>query len=40
MLADNGAVLPDHDAIGIGLDLNRPADGARGDRVFVLVEGD
>jgi hypothetical protein len=27
MLADNGAVLADHNAIGIGLDLNRPADG-------------
>jgi hypothetical protein len=39
MLADDGAVLADDDAVGIGLDLNRPADSARGDRVFVLVEG-
>jgi hypothetical protein len=27
MLADNHAVLPDPDAIGIGLNLDRPADG-------------
>ena len=40
MFGDDGAVLPEHDAVGIGLDLHRPADGARGDRVFVLVEGD
>src|SRR6266446_4066098 len=26
------------DAIGISLDLDRPADGARGDRVLVVVE--
>ena len=38
MLADDLAVLADHDAIGVGLDLDRPADGARRDRVAVVVE--
>jgi len=38
MLADNRAVLADHDAIGIGLDLDRPANGTRSDRVLVVVE--
>jgi hypothetical protein len=38
MLADDHTVLADHDAVGIGLDLDRPADGARGDRVLVVVE--
>jgi hypothetical protein len=38
MLADDGAVLADHEALGIGLDLDRPADSAGGDRVFVVVE--
>jgi hypothetical protein len=38
MLADDRAILADHNAIGIGLDLNRSADGARGDRVLVVVE--
>src|SRR5277367_7036780 len=38
MLADHGAVLTDNDAVGISLDLDRPADGARGDRVLVVVE--
>jgi hypothetical protein len=50
MLADDCALLADHNAIGrrvrplagprtgAGLDLDRPADGARGDRVFVVVE--
>ena len=32
------AILADHDVIGISLDLDRPADGARDDRVFVVVE--
>src|SRR5262249_48022214 len=38
MLADDRTVLTDHKAIGAGLDLDRPADGARGDRVLVVVE--
>jgi hypothetical protein len=38
MLADDRAILADHNEIGIGLDLNRSADGARGDRVLVVVE--
>jgi len=38
MLTDDRAVLTDHDAIGISLDLDRPADGARSDRVLVVVE--
>lgn len=29
MFADDHAVLPDDDAVGIGMDLDRPADGAR-----------
>src|SRR5271167_1089850 len=31
MLADDRAILADHDAVGVGLDLDRPADGPRGD---------
>jgi len=38
MLAHDGAVLADHKAIGVGLDLDRPSRGPRGDRVFVIVE--
>src|SRR5271167_606223 len=38
MFADDCAVLADHEAIGIGLELDRPADGTRGDRVLVVVE--
>src|SRR5207248_8618933 len=38
MLADDRAILADHNAIGVSLDLDWPADGARGDRVFVVVE--
>ena len=50
MFADNRAVVADHNAIGprvrplagprtsSGLDLDRPADGTRGDRVLVVVE--
>jgi hypothetical protein len=33
MLADDCAILADHDVIGISLDLDGPADGTRGDRV-------
>jgi hypothetical protein len=38
MLADDRAILADHNEFGIGLDLNRSADCARGDRVLVVVE--
>ncbi len=38
MLADDPAVLADHDAVGIGVDLDRPPDRAGGHRVFVVVE--
>ena len=38
MLADDCAILADHNAIGIGLDLDRPPHGARGDRVLVVVK--
>ena len=38
MLADDPAVLAELDPIGIGTDLDRAADRARGDRVAVVVE--
>ena len=38
MLADDNAVLADDDALGISLDLDRPADSARADRVLVVIE--
>ena len=38
MLGNDASVLADHDAVGIGMDLDRPPDGAGGDRVFVIVE--
>jgi hypothetical protein len=38
MLADDNAVLADDDALGISLDLDRPADGTRTDRILVVVE--
>src|SRR5207244_12315624 len=38
MFAGDYSVLADDDAIGIGLDLDRPADGTRGYRVLVIVE--
>ena len=40
MAADHAAILAQLDAIGIGADLDRPADGARQDRVLVVVEPD
>ena len=40
MLADEPALLAQLDPIGIGADLHRAADGARGDRVAVVVEAD
>ncbi len=38
MLGNDHAVLTDDDPIRIGVDLDRPADGRRQDRVFVVVE--
>src|SRR6516165_7851696 len=38
MLADDGTVMADDDALGVGLHLHRPADGPRSDRVFVVVK--
>ena len=38
MLADDCALPADHNAIGISLDLDWPADRTRGDRVLVVVE--
>ena len=38
MLRNDPSILTDHDAVGIGLDLDRAADGAGCDRVLVVVE--
>lgn len=38
MSGDDHAVLADDDPVGIGMDLDRAADGRRQDRVFVGVE--
>src|SRR5208283_1381261 len=38
MLADDNTVLADDDALGISLDLDRPTDGPRSDRILVAVE--
>src|SRR5579872_7568086 len=38
MLSDDAPVLANDDPISIGLDLDRPADRAGADRVFVVVE--
>jgi hypothetical protein len=40
MFADDPPVLADHDAIGVGVDVDRPTNGAGADRVFVVVEPD
>ena len=40
VLTDDAAVLAQLDAVGVGPDLDRPAHGARRDRVFVVVESD
>jgi hypothetical protein len=40
VLGDDAPVLADDDAIRIGLDLDRMADGACADRVAVVVEAD
>jgi hypothetical protein len=38
MFGNDPAVLADHDAVSIGLDLNGPPDRARFHRVLVVVE--
>src|SRR5258705_5762995 len=38
MLGNDASVLADHDAVGIGMNLDRTPDGAGRDRVFVVVE--
>src|SRR5580704_7062336 len=38
MLADDSPVLADHDAVGIGMNLDGTPDGARCHRVFVVIE--
>jgi hypothetical protein len=38
MLGNDPAVLADHDAIRIGVDLDRTTDRADSDRVFVVIE--
>ena len=40
MLANNGPVLPDDDAIGVSLNLDRASNSPGGDRILVPVEGD
>jgi hypothetical protein len=38
MLADNSAVLADHDAVCIGMDFDRAPDRAGGHRVLIVLE--
>src|SRR3954452_5064015 len=38
MLGNNASVLADHNAVGVGMNLNRASDGAGRDRVLVVVE--
>src|ERR1700731_2715987 len=38
VIANDRAVLADDNALGISLDLDRPANRARADRVLVVVE--
>src|SRR5258705_13431192 len=38
MLGNDASVLADHDAVGIGMDLDRTSDCAGRDRVPVVVE--
>ncbi len=40
MFTNDSAILPDDDAIRIGLDLDGAFNGLGRDRVFVPVEGD
>ena len=38
VLADDAAVLADDNAVGIGMDLDRPPDRAGSHRVLVVIE--
>jgi hypothetical protein len=38
MFSNNGTILTDDDAIGIGLYLHRPPNGARGDEVSDVIK--
>ncbi len=38
MLGNDASVLTDHNPVGVGMNLDRPPDGAGRDRVFVVVE--
>src|SRR5258708_9006598 len=38
MLGNDASVLADYDAVGVSMDLDRPTDRARRDRVLVVVE--
>src|SRR5438477_5308238 len=38
MLGDDPSILTDHDAVGIGMNLDRTSDCAGSYRVFVVVE--
>ena len=38
VFAYHHAILPDHDAFGVGMHLDGTADGSRQNRVFVVVE--
>lgn len=38
MFSDHHAILPDHDALGVGMHIDGTSDGSRQDRVFVVVE--
>ena len=38
MLGNDRTILADDEALGVGLDLDRPADGAGADRILVVVE--
>ena len=40
MLGHDPPVLADHDTIGVGMDIDRTADGARAHRALVIVEPD
>ena len=40
MLGYDPSILADHDAIGVGVDVDRTTDGAGADRVLVVVEPD
>src|SRR6201987_1711424 len=40
MFADDPSVLADHNAIGVGVDVDRPTNGAGAGRVFVVCEAD